>query len=135
MEIKDKNNLKMESSFLFFWKNKMKELFLFKNRSRKNLENSLRESENLYRTLIEIHSNAFHYHKMARLFWLMKPFAKCLGIQWMKLLSLGRQDLIAPEDRQRVVDIHTRRMRDEFGHSELFSKFPAQIRSKINTWK
>lgn len=113
MEINDKKNLKTETSFLLFWKNKMIELSLFKNRSRKNLENSLRESENLYKTLIEHSLECVSLSQNGRIILANDAFCKMFGYSMDEVINLGADDLIAPEDRQRVVEIHNRRMRDE----------------------
>jgi PAS domain S-box-containing protein len=137
MEIKDKSNFQSKNGFFFFWKRKIKELSLFKNSSRKSLENSLRESENLYKTLIERSLECVSLSQNGRIILANEAFCKMLGYSMEEILKLGAQDLIAPEDRQRVIDIHYRRMNDELdtlNYSAVFlQKSGKRVTLEINS--
>ena len=115
----------------------MKELFTFKNKSRKNLENSLKESENLYRTLIEHSLECVSLSQNGKIILANAAFCKMLGYTMDEVIKLGAAGLIAPEDRQRVVDIHTRRMRDELDtlnySANFLHKSGARLTLEINS--
>jgi PAS domain S-box-containing protein len=136
MEINDKNNFKTESSFLLFWKNKMKELSLFKNRSRKKLQISLQESEKIYRTLIENTLESIAVFQNGEIILCNSAFCSMLGYTMEEASKIGLR-LIAPEDRQRLTEIHYKRMQGELeklNYSGIFlHKSGARLTLDINS--
>jgi len=89
----------------------------------KNMEVSLRESENLYRTLIEESIDGIAITQNAKIILVNNAFCEMLGYTREEILQFNAPDLLAPEDRERVIDIHYKRMRGEIETINYTAKF------------
>jgi PAS domain S-box-containing protein len=89
----------------------------------KKMEIALRESEILYRTLIEKSLNGVSITRDRRFFLVNEAFCNILGYSKDELMEIQPESLLAPEDRERVLDIHDKRMRGELDTLNYVSKF------------
>ena len=91
--------------------------------ARKRLEISLRESENLYRTLIEKSINGVALMQDGKIIMLNQAFCDLFGYTAKELKNLDPAELLAPEESERIFGIHLERMQedaDSFGYTALF---------------
>lgn len=89
---------------------------------KKNVEKALRESEGLYRTLIEKSMEGIVLTRDAEILMANDTFCNIFGYTQEELRNIATTDLIAPEDRERVVDLHYKRMRGELGSISYSAK-------------
>lgn len=81
--------------------------------ARKKMEIALAESENLYRTLIERSLDGVVLSQDGHLVLVNNAFCKIFGYTPEEALTITPSELIAPFDRDRLLDIHNRRMLGE----------------------
>ena len=82
---------------------------------KKQMELALAEKENLYRTLIEKSLDGIVISQNGKVILVNQAFADMIGYSIEECTETFGPDSIAPEDRQRVLDIHYRRMKGELG--------------------
>lgn len=80
---------------------------------KKQLELTLKEQENLYRSLIEKSLDGIVISQNGQVVLVNKAFADMLGFTIEECMQNFGPNSIAPEDRDRVLDIHYRRMKGE----------------------
>lgn len=80
---------------------------------RKKMETSLLESEEFYRTLIESSMDAVSLTQNGRFILVNSAFCNTFGYSNEEVFSMDPQSFIAPEDRERVMNLHYKRMRGE----------------------
>lgn len=90
---------------------------------RKNIELALRESEQLYRTLIEKSSDGIGLTQDGTILLTNQAFCTILGYTMDEMKHLTPENLIAPEDRERVFEQHYRKMRGELDTSSYLATF------------
>ena len=91
--------------------------------TRKSLEISLRENENLCRTLIEKSINGVALMQNAKIIMLNQSCCDLFGYTAEELKNLDPAELIAPADKARITGIHFKHMQREFdslGYTALF---------------
>lgn len=89
----------------------------------KSMEIALRESEELYRTLIDKSINGVALTQDAKIIMMNKAFCDMFGYTEEELENLDPAELLAPEDRERVYDTHYKHMRgliDTLSYTGLF---------------
>ena len=79
----------------------------------KRMQIALDESEKLYRTLIEKSLDGVVLSQNGKVLMVNKAFCDMVGCTIEEALTYGPNELIAPEDRERVLEIHYKRMRGE----------------------
>jgi PAS domain S-box-containing protein len=89
----------------------------------KKMEIALRESEELYRTLIEKSLDGVALTVSRKFYLFNKAFCEILGYSEEELLSIDPTELLAPDDRERVVALHDKRMIGEMGSLHYTAKF------------
>ncbi len=82
---------------------------------RLQMQNELKESEKKYRTLIEKSLDGIVISQDGKIIMVNKAFADMLGYTIEECLQNFGPDSLATEDRERVMDIHFKRMRGEVG--------------------
>lgn len=90
---------------------------------RRRMEVSLKESEQFYRTLIESSMDAVSLNQDGRFLLVNSAFCKMFGYTNEEIFSMEPQSFIAPEDRERVMDLHYRRMRGEIERQNYTASF------------
>ncbi|MDD4971216.1 MAG: PAS domain S-box protein [Paludibacter sp.] len=90
---------------------------------RKKMEISLQESEKFYRTLIESSMDAVSLNQDAKFLLVNSAFCKMFGYTNEEIFSMVPESFIAPEDRERVMDLHYRRMKGEIDKQNYKAKF------------
>jgi|GEM_PF-953806 len=90
---------------------------------RKNMELALRESEQLYRTLIEKSLNGVALTSDRKFFLVNQSFCTILGYSMQEIMEIQPESLLAPEDRERVLAIHDKRMKGEMESLSYQAKF------------
>jgi len=107
---------------------------IFKNKIK--LHTSLKESKKLYKTLIEKSLESIAVFQNGEFVLCNMAFCKMLGYSMDEVMKLGLQ-VVAPEDQQKVTDIHYKRMRGELGlmnYSGIFiHKTGARLTLDINS--
>jgi len=89
----------------------------------KKMELALQEREELYRTLIEQSLDGVALTRNRKFFLVNKAFCHILGYTEEELMRIDPESLLAPEDRERVLNIHDRRMRGEFETLNYTARF------------
>ncbi|NJK87239.1 MAG: PAS domain S-box protein, partial [Bacteroidales bacterium] len=98
---------------------------------RKEMEIALQESENLYRALIEKSLDGITITQNGKILFVNKAFCDITGYTQEEFVNIGPEELLAPEDRERVVDIHYRRMRGEIDTLKYSANFLHKSGRKI----
>ncbi len=80
---------------------------------KKQMELSLAEKENLYRSLIEKSLDGIVISQDGKVIMVNRAFAGMIGYTIEECIETFGPDSLVPEDRQRVLDIHYRRMKGE----------------------
>lgn len=80
---------------------------------RLRMQTELTESESKYRTLIEKSLDGIVIIQKSEVLLVNKAFADMVGYTESECLETFSLDSVAPEDRERIYDIHSRRMRGE----------------------
>jgi PAS domain S-box-containing protein len=89
----------------------------------KKMEISLRESEQLYRTLIEKSLDGVGITINRKFFLVNDAFCNLFGYSREEILEIRSESLIAPEDRERVLEIHDKRMSGNLNTLHYVAKF------------
>jgi PAS domain S-box-containing protein len=79
----------------------------------KRIQIALDESEKLYRTLIEKSLDGVVLSQNGKIVMVNKAFCDMVGCTIEEVLTYGPDELLLPEDRERVLEIHYQRMRGE----------------------
>jgi len=79
------------------------------------MQNELKESESKYRTLIEKSLDGIVISQNGKVIMVNKAFADMIGYSIEECMETFGPQSIAPEDRDRVLSIHYRRMKGELG--------------------
>lgn len=82
---------------------------------KKQMQLALSEKENLYRSLIEKSLDGIVISQNGKVIMVNQAFADMIGFSIDECVETFGPDAISPEDRQRVLDIHYRRMKGELG--------------------
>ena len=90
---------------------------------RKNMELALRESEQLYRTLIEKSLNGVALTVNRRFSLVNQALCNIVGYTMDELLAMDPTELLAHDDRERVLGIHDKRMSGEVNTLSYTAKF------------
>lgn len=90
---------------------------------RKKMELALQESEELYRTLIEKSLNGVALTRDRKFFLVNQAFCDILGYSMQEILAIQPESLLAPEDRERVLAIHDKRMNGDVDSLSYYAKF------------
>ncbi len=90
---------------------------------RKNMEIALQESEELYRTLIEKSINGVALTRNRRFFLINQAFCDIMGYTREELMKINPESLLMEEDRERVLEIHDKRMKGEFDTLSYTARF------------
>lgn len=80
---------------------------------RKNMELALKESEQLYRTLIESSLNGVALTQDGKILLTNQSFCEMFGYTTEEMTNLNPGDLLSPEDKERVFEFHYKRMQGE----------------------
>ena len=80
---------------------------------RKKIETELAEKENLYRTLIEKSLDGVSISQNGKIIMVNQAFCDMFGYTIDEMLAKEPASLIAAKDRERVLDLHYKRMRGE----------------------
>jgi len=100
---------------------------------RKQMEVSLSESEKLYRTLIESSLEAVSLNQDGKFLLVNEAFCNLFGFSQEEIFSMNPQEFIAPEDRERVMDLHYKRMRGELNTMRYTANFLHKTGRKVLT--
>lgn len=104
---------------------------------KKNMELALGEQEKLYRSLIEKSLDGIVISQDGKVVLVNKAFADMIGYTVEECLEKFGPQSIAPEDRERVVGIHYRRMKGELGDlrytASILCKDGSKITAEFNT--
>lgn len=80
---------------------------------KKKIETELAEKENLYRTLIEKSLDGVSISQDGKIIMVNQAFCEMFGYTIDEILAKEPSELIAPHDRERVLDLHYKRMSGE----------------------
>jgi PAS domain S-box-containing protein len=101
------------------------------------LEETLKASEKKYRTLIEKSLDGVTISQDGRIIMVNNAFAGMMGYTVEECLAKFSPESIVPEDRERVLNIHYRRMKGELGDmrykASLFCKDGSRVTAEFNT--
>jgi len=112
MKVKETDNLYNGSTFFSNWKKKLEIIIPFLKNNRERLHASVMESRNLYKTLIDNTLESIAVFQNGEIILCNMAFCDMLGYSMDETMKLGLK-LIAPEDRQRMTEIHRKRMLGE----------------------
>jgi len=90
---------------------------------RRRMEVSLQESEKFYRTLIESSMDAVSLNQNGKFLLVNTAFCNLFGYTNEEIFSMVPESFIAPEDRDRVMDMHYRRMSGEIDRQNYRANF------------
>lgn len=93
------------------------------NTHRKSLEIALQESEELYRILIEKSLNGVALMHNRKFLLVNQAFCGILGYSKEEIMFINPSDLLAPEDKERIMEMHDRRMHGELDTMSYVVKF------------
>ena len=136
MKVKETNDLYKKSSILSVWKNKlnMRLPLIFKDKIKLHI--SLKESLIFYKTLIKNSLESVALFQNGEVILCNMAFCNMLGYSMDEIMKLGLR-MIAPEDLQRITDIHYKVMRGELetmNYSGIFlHKTGARLTLDINS--
>lgn len=91
--------------------------------ARKDMENALRESEILYRTLIEKSLNGVSLTCNRRFLLVNEAFCNILGYSVEEIMEIQPENLLAPEERERILALHDKRMTGELDTMSYEARF------------
>lgn len=90
---------------------------------RKKMETSLQESEKFYRTLIESSMDAVSLNQNGKFLLVNSAFCSMFGYTNEEIFSMVPESFIAPEDRDRVMKLHYKRMQGEIDKQNYQASF------------
>jgi PAS domain S-box-containing protein len=97
------------------------------------METSLQESEELYRTLIESSLEAVSLNQDGKFLLVNEAFCNLFGYSKEEIFGMNPPDFIAPEDRERVMEIHYKRMRGDMNTMHYTANFLHKTGRRILT--
>lgn len=100
---------------------------------KRKMEVSLKESEQFYRTLIENSMEAISLTQNGKFILVNSAFLHLFGYTNDDIFRMDPQSFIAPEDRDRVMDIHYKRMRGEIDKQNYKASFIHKSGKRILT--
>ena len=100
---------------------------------RRKMEVALKESEQFYRTLIENSMEAISLTQNGKFILVNSAFLNLFGYTNEEIFNMDPQSFIAPEDRQRVMDSHYKRMRGEIDKQNYKASFIHKSGKRILT--
>ena len=100
---------------------------------RRKMEVSLKESEQFYRTLIENSMEAISLTQNGKFILVNSAFLNLFGYTNEEIFRMDPQSFITPEDRERVMDLHYKRMRGEIGKQNYKAGFIHKSGKRILT--
>lgn len=100
---------------------------------RKKIELALRESEKFYRTLIESSMDAVSLNQDGKFLLVNDAFLKTFGYTHDEVFGMNPADFIAPEDRDRVMDLHYKRMHGDIKKMNYTASFLHKSGKRILT--
>lgn len=104
---------------------------------RLRMQNELAESESIYRTLIEKSLDGIVITQDQKVILVNKAFADMLGYTVEECIEGFGPHSLAPEDRERVMDIHNRRMKGGLGdmryNAALLNKNGKRVIAEFNS--
>lgn len=89
----------------------------------KKTETALSESEKLYRTLIESSLEGVAITKNSEIILFNKSFCRLFGYTHQEMLTKKPEDLVSPEDKDRIFEMHYKRMRGEIDNQFYKARF------------
>jgi len=89
----------------------------------KNMEIAIRESEELYRTLIEKSLNGVVLTRNRRFYLINQAFCDIIGYTREELMGLNPVSLLFEEDKERVLKIHDSRMQGDIDTLSYTARF------------
>ena len=98
---------------------------------KKKIETELAEKENLYRTLIEKSLDGVSISQDGKIIMVNQSFCDMFGYTIEEMLEKDPASLIAPHDRERVLDLHFKRMRGEIISSSYLATMLHKSGSEI----
>lgn len=90
---------------------------------RKKIEINLRESEKFYRTLIESSMDAVSLNQDGKFLLVNSAFCTMFGYTNEEIFNMVPESFIAPEDRERVMDLHYKRMTGDIDKQNYTANF------------
>ena len=90
---------------------------------RRRMEVSLKESEKFYRTLIESSMDPVSLNQNGKFLLVNSAFCNLFGYTYDEIFSMVPESFIAPEDRERVMDLHYKRMNGEIDRQNYRADF------------
>jgi len=90
---------------------------------KKKMETALKESENLYRTLIEKSQDGVAISQDGRILLANQAFCDLLGYEMGEMLKTEPESLLAPTDKEMVLDLHYKRLKGESSSMKYPAKF------------
>lgn len=116
------NKIENGSNIYFWWRERLKRILSFLHNNRERLQASVKESRNLYKTLIENTLESVAVFQNGEIILCNVAFCNMLGYSMDEAIKLGL-GLIAPEDRERMTEIHKKRMLGELETMNYPGKF------------
>lgn len=90
---------------------------------KRRMQHAMEESEKFYRTLIESTMDPVSLNQDGKFLLVNAAFLKTFGYDHDELFAMNPADFIAPEDRDRVMDLHYKRMRGEIDKMSYTANF------------
>jgi len=112
MKVKETDNRDTGNNIFVSWVERLKRILSFLHNNRERLHASVKESRNLYKTLIENTLESIAVFQNGNIILCNVAFCNMLGYSMDETMKLGL-GLIAPEDRHRMTEIHKKRMLGE----------------------
>ncbi len=100
---------------------------------RKKMEVALQESEKFYRTLIEGSMDAVSLNQDGRFLLVNSAFCHLFGYSYEEVMNMRPEDFIAPEDHERVMNYHFKRMSGEVDKQSYQATFIHKTGRKVLT--
>ncbi len=105
----------------------------------KRIEEALKESEDLYRNLIENSLEGMALTQDGKMLFVNQSFVDMIGYTLDELIAMEPSVILAPEDRERVLENHYKRMRGELGNytynSDFIRKDGTRFTAEMNSAK
>ena len=100
---------------------------------KRQMKVSLEESEKFYRTLIESSMDAVSLNQNGKFLLVNSAFCTMFGYTNEEIFSMVPESFIAPEDRERVMDLHYKRMRGGIDKQHYTVSFLHKLGKKVLT--
>ena len=100
---------------------------------RRRMEVSLKESEKFYRTLIDSSMDAVSLNQNGKFLLVNSAFCQMFGYTNDEIFDMVPESFIAPEDRERVMEMHYKRMNGEIDKQNYIASFNHKSGRKVLT--